>query len=91
MFIETAPRAVVIEACGRTPSALRQRTLQHSNIQKHPCFPTTLRSLDKEIVKRHRFYVRALMMPIRIERFALGYSVQKKFFVFLFDFQLAHA
>jgi hypothetical protein len=45
----------------------------------------------REIVKRHRFHVRALMMPFRVERLALSYSVQKKFFVFLFDFQLAHA
>jgi hypothetical protein len=70
--------------------ALRQRPLQHSNIQKHSRLPAVLRLFDKEIVKRHRFHVRALMMPFCIERLALGYSVQKKFFVFLFDFHLAH-
>src|SRR5215211_7871559 len=62
-----------------------------SNIQKDSRLPAAIGSLDREIVKRHCFHVRALMMPIGVERFALGYSVEKKFFIFLFDFHLAHA
>ena len=34
-----------------------------SNIQKHSRLPAAVRLLDSEIVKRHRFHVRALMMP----------------------------
>src|SRR5215469_2029289 len=62
-----------------------------SDIQKHPRFPAALRSLDREIVKRHRFHVRALMMPFRIERFALGRCFHEISFISLGDFHFSHA
>ena len=73
---------------GHRPDATDFR---NSNIQKHSRLPAALRSLDREIVKRHRFHVCSLMMPFRIERFALGCCLHKIIFVFLGYLHLSDA
>ena len=62
-----------------------------SNIQKHSRLPAAVGSLDREIVKRHRFHVCALMMPFRIERFTLGRCFQKIKFISLSDLNFSDA
>src|SRR6516164_5768760 len=63
---------------------------KHSNIQKHSRFPTAVRLLDSEIVKRHRFHIRALMMPFRIERFALSRCLYEKRFISVVDLYFSY-
>src|SRR4029434_10818083 len=69
----------------------RQDCLRHSNIQKSSRFPTNVRSLDSEIVKRHCFHVRALMMPFRIERFALSRCLYEIHFISVVDLHFSYA
>ena len=68
-----------------------QRGVPTSNIQKHSRLPAALRSLDREIVKRHRFHIRALMMSFRIERFALGRCLHKINFISFVDLHFSDA
>src|SRR6516165_8494203 len=58
---------------------------KHSNIQKHSRFPTAVRLLDSEIVKRYCFHVGSLMMPFRIERFALSRCLYEIHFISVVD------
>ena len=74
-----------------TPRLRRQDCLRHSNIQKNSRLPAAFHSLDREIVKCHRFHVRALMMPFRIERFALGGCLHKVNFISLVDLHFSYA
>jgi len=62
-----------------------------SNIQKHPRLPSAVDLFDREIVKRHRFHIRALKMPLHIERFALGRCLHKIIFVSLGDLHFSDA
>ena len=61
-----------------------------SNIQKHSRLPTAVRLLDDEIMKRHCFHIRALMMPFRIERFALSRCLYEIHFISVVDLHFSY-
>src|SRR6516165_9471978 len=75
-------------SCGE-PVATAFRKL--SNIQKHSRLPAAVRLRDDEIMKRHCFHIRALMMPFRIERFALSRCLYEIHFISVVDLHFSYA
>src|SRR5262249_58174675 len=63
---------------------------KHSDIQKHSRLPTAVRLLDDEIMKRHCFHIRALMMPFRIERLAPSRCLYEIHFISVIDLHFSY-
>ena len=48
-----------------------------SNIEDHECFPDAVGFLQSELMQRHRFYVRALLVALGVQLFTRGAGAEQ--------------